>query len=97
MTDNEIKMLAVFDERVHELVNLCTEKQQRVHALETSLKEHDEKLQQSVQALEILQTKYDNLLTAKQLAQNEGDLADARRRVGKLVREVDACMALLNE
>jgi len=42
-----------------------------------------------------MNSKYSNLLTAKAFADNDG-LESARKRVSKLVREIDTCIAMLN-
>lgn len=90
-------MLAVFDERMHDLVKLCDERKRYIEDLENSLNEKDEIIQQAKQTIEVLQAKYTNLLTARRLAEDESEFQNARKRVNKLVREVDTCIALLNE
>ena len=39
----------------------------------------------------------DNMLTARIVSTNEEEMKNARMRLSKLVREVDKCIALLNE
>ena len=97
MTENENNLLAVFEERVHDLIELCNDRKQNIEDLETSLNEKDEIIQQTKQAIEALQAKYTNLLTARRLIEDEEEFQNARKRVNKLVREVDTCIALLNE
>ena len=97
MTENDINLLAVFEERMHDLVKLCNERKLHIEDLETSLNEKDEIIQQAKQTIEALQAKYAHLLTAKSLLKDEEEFQNARKRVNKLVREVDTCIALLNE
>ena len=97
MTEKENNLLAVFEERVQELVILCDDKQRYIDSQEASLNEKDEIIQQTKQALEALQSKYVNLLTARRLIEDEEGFQNARKRINKLVREVDTCIALLNE
>jgi len=97
MTEKENNLLAVFEERVQDLVKLCDEKQRNIEGLETSLNEKDEEIQQTKQKLGALQSKYANLLTARRLIEDEEGFLNARKRINKLVREVDTCIALLNE
>ena len=97
MTEKENNLLAVFEERVQDLVKLCDEKQRHIESLETSLNKKDEIIRQTKQTLEALQSKYTNLLTARRLIEDEEGFRDARKRINKLVREVDTCIALLNE
>ena len=40
---------------------------------------------------------YTNLKTARILSINDNELRDTKQRLAKLVREVDKCIALLNE
>ena len=97
MTEKENNLLAVFEERLRDLVKLCNEKECRIKELESSLNEQNEIIQQAKQTIEALQTKNTNLLTAQGFAFNDGEFQNARKRVNKLVREVDTCIALLNE
>lgn len=97
MTEKENILLAAFDERMHELIKSCDEQKHLIEELKTSLKEKEEMIQQTKQTFEALQAKYTNLLTARRLAEDENEFRNARKRVDKLVREVDTCIALLNE
>ena len=97
MTEKENNLLAVFEERVRELTELCDDRKRRIDNLEASSKEREEKLQQAKQTIEELQAKYTNLLTAHILAEDENEFQNARKRLNKLVREVDTCIALLIE
>ena len=97
MTEKENNLLAVFEERVQDLVKLCDAKQRHIESLETSLNKKDEIIRQTKQTLEAFQSKYANLLTARRLIEDEEGFRDARKRINKLVREVDTCIALLKE
>ena len=97
MSVNDQNLLVVFEDCVHDLTKLCDERKRRIEVLEFSLKEKDTKIQQTELMITALQTKYNNLLTARQLANDKEAFQQARKRVNKLVREVDLCIALLNE
>ena len=58
-------------------------------------KEELDKLQQ--QEIEKLETSYTNLKTATTISLNGSDVKETKLRLSKLVREVDKCIALLNE
>jgi predicted nuclease with TOPRIM domain len=45
---------------------------------------------------EELQKQYDNLKLAKIISVSDSDLDNAKKRLAKLVRDVDKCIALLN-
>ena len=97
MSDNDNKLLVVFEERMHEITKLCSERKRQITDLETSVKEKDEKIQQAEQMITALKTNYTSLLTARRLADDQDAFQQARKRVNKLVREVDLCISLLNE
>ncbi|MGB4539903.1 MAG: hypothetical protein WBI19_07180 [Prolixibacteraceae bacterium] len=72
------------------------------------LERRNEELQQEIMALkgkiEVLEkekadhvTKYENLKLAKRIAEGYGDNRTARLKINKLLREIDKCVALLNE
>jgi phage shock protein A len=79
------------------LTKLCNDRKRHIEDLETSMKEKDEKLQQAERTITTLKTDYSNLLIARRLVDDKEAFQQARKRVNKLVREVDLCIALLNE
>ena len=97
MSVNDQNLLVVFEDCVHDLTKLCDERKRHIEDLELSLVEKDKKIQQAERMITALQTKYTNLLTARHLANDKEAFQQARKRVNKLVREVDLCIALLNE
>ncbi|MDR0505885.1 MAG: hypothetical protein LBH32_03575 [Dysgonamonadaceae bacterium] len=60
-----------------------------------------EELEKSYDALleenKVLKYKYDNLKMVKIISVKQDDFKAAKNRLSKLVREVDKCIALLNE
>ena len=97
MTEKGNNLLAVFEERIQDLIKLCDDRRLFIEEMEKSLKEKDDTIMKTKQIFEALQTKYTNLLTAHILSEDEEVFRNARKQVSKLVREVDACIALLNE
>ena len=97
MSEDDHNLLAVLEDCVLDLKNLCDERKRRIATLEASLKEKEEKFLQAEQSLEALKTKYTNLLTARRLADDKEAFQQTRKQVKQLVREVDLCIALLNE
>jgi len=97
MTEKENNLLAVFEERINDMIKLCDDRKLFIEVLESSIKEKDKTIQEAKQTIEALQTKYANLHTASNLAEDENEFQNVRKRVNKLVREVDTCIALLNE
>lgn len=65
------------------LRQLLAEKEVEIAELQNSRKE--------------LEAMYTNLKTARIISINDNELRDTKQRLAKLVREVDKCIALLNE
>lgn len=97
MTDEHKRLLAVFEVRVRDLMALCDEQKHTIDELTVALSQKTEELQQARKEIEGLNAKCDNMLTARVVSVDEGDIRSARMRLSKLVREVDKCIALLNE
>ena len=97
MTEDQKKLLAVFEVRVRDLMAKCDKQEQKIDELLRTLDSKDEDIQQAKLMINRLNTKCDNLLTARAISVDEGDVKNARMRLSKLVREVDKCIALLSE
>ena len=97
MTEDQNRLLAVFEVRVRDLMALCDTQRQKIVELTEALNQAEEALQQTRGEATAWKSKFDNLLTAKVVSANEEEMKDARARLSKLVREVDRCIALLNE
>ena len=97
MTEDQNRLLAVFEVRVRDLMALCDKQRQKIVELDDALKRSEEALRQTREEVSAWKIKFDNLLTAKVVSANEEEMKDARMRLSKLVREVDRCIALLNE
>ncbi len=97
MTEDHKRLLAVFEVRVHDLMKLCNQQKQKINELEFFLTQKENEFQQAMKTIEELHTKYDNMLTARVISANEKEMKNAKMRLSRLVREVDKCIALLNE
>ena len=97
MTEENKRLLNVFTVRVRDLMKFCDEQKHKINELENLLEKKEEELQQAMKMIGDLNTKCDNMLTAKVVSINEGEAKSAKMRLSKLVREVDKCIALLNE
>jgi flagellar biosynthesis chaperone FliJ len=96
MTDDHNELLAVLDVRMHDLMALCEQQKRTIEDLNMQIKTDNETIQQAEQKIQVLNTKYTELLTARIVSLEEGDIKNARTRLLKLVREVEKCIALLN-
>ena len=97
MTEDHKRLLAVFDVRVRDLMELCDRQKQKINELEDFLVQKEGELQQAMKTIEELNAKCHNMLPARVVSVNEGEMKSARVRLSKLVGEVDKCIALLNE
>jgi hypothetical protein len=97
MTEDGERLLVLFEVRLRELMALCDQQKLRIKELEEALGQKETELQDAISQIEALNIKCDNMLTAQVLSVREGDLRNAKMRLSKLVREVDKCIALLNE
>ncbi|WP_455641161.1 hypothetical protein [Parabacteroides sp.] len=97
MTEDQKRLLAVFEVRVRDLMELCDKQNHKINELTTTLVRKETELKQAMNTIQELSTKCDNMLTARVVSVNEGEMKSARMRLSKLVREVDKCIALLNE
>ena len=97
MTEDQNRLLAVFEVRVRDLMALCDSQRQKIVELTGALNQTEKTLQRTREEAAAWKAKFDNLLTAKVISANEEEMKNARMRLYKLVREVDKCIALLNE
>ena len=91
MTDEEKKLLSTFEARLRHLIYLHDAELKQL--LEAKEEEYG-KVQAEYRELEL---NYTNLKTATTISLNGSDVKETKLRLSKLVREVDKCIALLNE
>ena len=97
MTEEEKKLLNSFETQLRHLIYLHDELKRENAELKKLL--GNEKLKNGkVQAqYDELEVSYTNLKTATAISLNGSDVKETKLRLSKLVREVDKCIALLNE
>jgi glycerol-3-phosphate responsive antiterminator len=97
MTEEQSKLLFVFEDRIYQLMLLCDNLKQENCGLKLQL----DVLKQSKEELELenktIKVKYDTLKMARIISVKQDDLKGAKNSLSKLVKEVDKCIALLNE
>ncbi|MCF2707750.1 hypothetical protein [Bacteroides pyogenes] len=97
MTEEEKKLLNTFETKLRHLIYLHDELKRENAGLKQLLENEklkNEKVQAQYDKLEI---DYTNLKTAAAISLNSGDVKETKLRLSKLVREIDKCIALLNE
>ena len=97
MTEEEKKLLNSFETQLRHLIYLHDEFK-RENAELKKLLENEKLKNEKVQAqYDELEVSYTNLKTATAISLNGSDVKETKLRLSKLVREVDKCIALLNE
>ena len=97
MPEEEKKLLNSFETQLRHLIYLHDELK-RENAELKKLLENEKLKNEKVQAqYDELEVSYTNLKTATAISLNGSDVKETKLRLSKLVREVDKCIALLNE
>ena len=97
MTEEDKKLLNTFETKLRHLIYLHDELKRENAELKRLLdleKLKNEKVQAQYDNLEV---SYTNLKTATAISLNGSDVKETKLRLSQLVREVDKCIALLNE
>lgn len=97
MTEDDKKLLNNFEGKLRHLIFLYEKQKQENLSLRTLLSKKEEEIRQMENSRKELEEKYTNLKTARILSINDNELRDTKQRLARLVREVDKCIALLNE
>lgn len=97
MTEDDKKLLNNFEGKLRHFIFLYEMQKQENLSLRTLLSKKEEEIRQMENSRKELEEKYTNLKTARILSINDNELRDTKQRLARLVREVDKCIALLNE
>ena len=97
MTENEEKLLAEFEWRMRRLMEFCDELKQENAGLWQDVAQKNIRIEELESEVGKLNSKYENLKFAKSFTSDtdDSDTQQARKRLAKLVRDVDKCIALL--
>jgi hypothetical protein len=93
--DDEIKIVNALDGKVSQLISLYErEKEKGLLFIETitELKEQIKSMESEIEALRVANRKLKFATAFK----SKGDASDAKKIISELVREIDACVSLLN-
>lgn len=96
MTEKDEKLLAEFEVRMRRLMHLCDVLRNENTQLKQELGQKDTVIEGLTSEVEKMKKKYDNLRFAHTLSSNDEEgMQQAKRRLSKLVRDVDKCIAML--
>ncbi|EFA91271.1 hypothetical protein HMPREF0650_1514 [Hoylesella buccalis ATCC 35310] len=96
MDANE-KTLTLFTTRMRQMILQYKETKQENNSLYAMVDERDAKIKQLEAKLNQAQNDYNSLKLAKMIEISTTDLEAAKKRLSKLVRDVNKCITLLNE
>ena len=95
MTEEDKKLLGTFEARLRHFMYLHDElKHENARLKQLLADEEVRRLENSRKDLEVM---YTNLKMARTISIHDKDINDTKQRLSRLVREVDKCIALLNE
>jgi len=96
MTEREVEELILLKRKVEELVGRYEETERDLVSLRSEKEELEKELHEKEEELIELEEKYNKLQLSGAIKGDEESTRLARKRINKLVREIDKCIALLN-
>ena len=97
MTEDDKKVLNTFEGKLKHLIYLYNEEKKENVSLKQLISEKEAEIERIQANLKELEEKYTYLKMARMISVNDNEVRDTKQRLAKLVREVDKCIALLNE
>jgi len=97
MTEEQLKFIDNFEFQVHQLFRLCDKLKEKNANLQSQLAAQKDVNESLAKENSQLKMKYDYLKIARMVSVNRDDFKATKNRLSKLVRDVDKCIALLNE
>jgi hypothetical protein len=97
MSDVQKKLISNFEANVRRLMSLCNSLKEENAQIRQTVSQKEAELQKIEFSYNDLLSKYENLKLAQGVALSEEERRTAKSRYTKLVREIDKCIALLNE
>ena len=96
MTENEKKKLSIFESRMRYLILMHDELKKDYESMKSELEARKADVARLEKELAQKEADYAGLKMAKAISSDE-DIEASKERLSELVREVDKCIALLNE
>lgn len=86
----------MFETHVRQLIIKHKALEQEVQELKNMVDEQDKKIKELTLDKELWQQKYNDLKVARMIDISSDESEDAQKRIAKLIREIDKCIALIN-
>ena len=97
MVNKYEEIFKAFELKLRKLISEYKLLQEDKLQLETKLAQKQNDLFEVQQRFQELQKNYDHLLVARNMGTSASEKAESKQRIDKLVREIDNCLALLDE
>lgn len=97
MTEDDKRLLNSFEGKLRHILFLYDELKKENAELKELLSQRENRIQELEDSVNELEVRYRNLKMARMISVNDSEIRDTKQRIAKLVREVDKCIALLNE
>ena len=97
MTEEDRKLIGSFEGKLRHFMFLYDELKQENADLKHLLMQKEQEILQLEQSKKELEVQFTDLKMARTLSLYDKDIKDAKLRLSGLVREIDRCIALLNE
>ena len=97
MTEEDRKLIGSFEGKLRHFMFLYDELKQENADLKHLLMQKEQEILQLEQSKKELEVQFTDLKMARTLSLYDKDIKDTKQRLSGLVREIDRCIALLNE
>ncbi len=97
MTNRYEELINAFEKRLRKLISEYRLLYEQNSILQAELDRKQTDLMRAHKEVLELRKNYDHLQIAKNLCGTESEKNDSKQRIGKMVREIDKCLALLDE
>ena len=97
MTNRYEELIHAFEKRLRKLISEYTLLKEENSLIKAELGRKQTDLMHAHQEILELRKNYDHLLIARNLGSTEAEKTESRQQITKMVREIDKCLALLDE
>jgi ribosome-associated translation inhibitor RaiA len=97
MTNRYEELINAFEQKLKKLISEYKVLLEKNHQLESKLALKQNELMEAHHNVLELQKKYDHLIISKNLGVSDTERAESKKKIDKLVREIDNCLDLLKE
>ena len=97
MTENDRRIMADFEAKLHRLVYEYNQKEEAVQELSRMLEEKENTLKELQMRCQALEKSYNDLKQARIISLSNEGIDATKERISRLVREIDRCIESLKK